>query len=75
MRTTSRLLPAASRETPPSEGGGSEVETGEFPFVSLTLARLYASQGHLGLAERVVRLVNPVEADDILGRFSGEAAN
>ncbi len=49
------------------------VVAGEFPFVSLTLARLYASQGHRGLAERVVRLVHPSEADDILGQLNNEA--
>jgi tetratricopeptide (TPR) repeat protein len=46
----------------------------EFPFVSLTLARLYARQGHKGQAERVVRLVSPGDADDILDRISHESA-
>ena len=42
--------------------------------MSLTLARLYESQGHPGLAERVVRLVNPVEPDGISGRPVDQAA-
>lgn len=62
-------------ETSRPERVDSEVESGEFPFVSLTLARLYESQGHPGLAERVVRLVKPVEADDISGRPVDQAAN
>lgn len=46
-----------------------------FPFVSLTLARLYASQGHRREAERVVRLVDPSKADELLGRMTADAAN
>ena len=49
-------------------------DTQEFPFVSLTLARLYASQGHKGRAERVARLVDPTQADEILVQFTKEAA-
>ena len=46
----------------------------EFPFVSLTLARIYAHQGHRGQAERVVRLVSPTDAEGILDRISHESA-
>ena len=46
----------------------------EFPFVSLTLARLYASQGHQSEAERVVRLVSPLDAEKILGDLVEETA-
>ena len=51
-----------------------EADGDEFPFVSLTLARLYAGQGHRGQAERLVRLVSPADADDILSRISKESA-
>jgi Tfp pilus assembly protein PilF len=62
------------QKTTHPERDDTEVESGEFPFVSLTLARLYESQGHPGLAERVVRLVSPVEPDDISGRPVDQAA-
>jgi len=63
--------PKPAKETADDDG----VESEEFPFVSLTLARLYADQGHPGRAERVVRLVNPEEASDILDHLIDKAAN
>lgn len=51
-----------------------EDEDSEFPFVSLTLARMYARQGHRGLAERVARLVSPGDAEDILDRNSQKSS-
>jgi tetratricopeptide (TPR) repeat protein len=55
--------------------GGAETRSKEFPFVTLTLAKLYASQGHKGRAERVARLIDPAQADSLLGQLNEEAAN
>ena len=64
------------RSADPARSGMAEEETEapEFPFVSLTLARLYARQGHRGQAERVVRLVSPADAEDIMSRISQDSA-
>jgi tetratricopeptide (TPR) repeat protein len=66
--------PAADLLPAESEPVQKEADGAEFPFVSLTLARLYARQGHRGQAERVVRLVSPADADDILSRISKDSA-
>jgi tetratricopeptide (TPR) repeat protein len=66
--------PAADVVTAALEPVQKEADGDEFPFVSLTLARLYAGQGHRGHAERVVRLVSPADADDILSRISKVSA-
>ena len=59
---------------PQEEPVDAEAEAkGDFPFVSLTLARLYASQGHRGRAEKVVRLVDPAQADDLMGQLAPDA--
>lgn len=54
-------------ETPPTT-------TSEFPFVSLTLARLYASQGHRTRAERLVQLIDPEQAEELLDQVVQDAA-
>jgi hypothetical protein len=66
--------PAADLLPAEAEPVQKEADGAEFPFVSLTLARLYARQGHRGEAERVVRLVSPADADDILSRISKDSA-
>lgn len=66
--------PAADAVPAAAEPVQKDADGDEFPFVSLTLARLYAGQGHRGQAERVVRLVSPADADDILSRISKDSA-
>ena len=51
-------------------------EAGEaYPFLSMTLAKLYANQGHRGRAEQVVRAIYPETAEDKLGQLSQEIVN
>jgi len=66
---------AAGEDLACSNPERQEKDEEAFPFVSMTLAKLYARQGHRGRAEQVARLVDPAYPEDRLGELVNESTS